>query len=690
MNKILYKQVPNKDCLAHKFNYASIENLPADIICNGIKVFPTFRYNGKDANSIDWPSWGYGQTLILQPGTAPTFCNGSPLLGQLDCSVKFNAGGYYKASNTSFADLATEDFIIEIIFQNYSTSTEVMADKMLSQTSGGWFLWDSNARNLILRLAKNDGSSNITITSAGFTLGTYNHAMFFANRDENSTNGAEWIINGTLIGSGVNISNYASSVTNNSYFSLGSAEGSLSTLGKILYIAGWYKNNWFKAGIAGPSEWSSIANIRFSKLTNIYLNKANGEFIPNLYTRNSPSYVEKLENDGSTKLYYVGNNWLRSLSKIDNNNNIVKGLLTENIGTNLWLGSELSDRSRIGISPPIMNAVVAPNGELTADRLVEDNSLSRHIYYQSLGSAIVSNDYFTYSVFLKKGDRQYVALAIYHEVGAVHAVGIVLDFNTGLTSTGIIGTNISIINSGIEQKGNGWYRLFICGKFLLNIVQAYAIMYILPTFVFSNNNWQGDPLTFPLGVTEWGFQLTKNEATYPSSYIPTTTLASVRSPDLYRLSGQFNIFDGEGGIRWWICSTNYIPTMQKTIEVLSSGGNVNNRILLYIDIDKYVKFVSTKVAGNSGSGNVPLDVCDGKIHEILLTWRKNEMNVCVDGIWGIPDTLVDIPTNLDRCDIGVDQSGINQIGPIILLAGKHYSTFQSSFYNKGGGFSCLI
>ena len=93
----------------------SIANLPAALTINGITVMPTLRYNVGDANGTNWAPWGYGETLTLQAGTAPTYNNGSPLLGSVDDSVKFNAGGYYQAGNNTFADITTEDFVVEVI-----------------------------------------------------------------------------------------------------------------------------------------------------------------------------------------------------------------------------------------------------------------------------------------------------------------------------------------------------------------------------------------------------------------------------------------------------------------------------------------------------------------------------------------------------------------------------------------------
>jgi hypothetical protein len=86
-----------------------VDNLDPALTINGTTVTPTFRYKGGDANGTNWAPWGYGETLTLQAGTAPSYNQGSPLLGTNDDSVLFNRGGYYLASNTTFADITTED-----------------------------------------------------------------------------------------------------------------------------------------------------------------------------------------------------------------------------------------------------------------------------------------------------------------------------------------------------------------------------------------------------------------------------------------------------------------------------------------------------------------------------------------------------------------------------------------------------
>ena len=89
---------------------------------NGITVAPDFIYNagGGLVESDVWMPYKYGEHLNrVAVATPPTLNAGSPYLGRLDDSVLFNGSDYYQADNNTFADITTEDFVVEFIWRAY-------------------------------------------------------------------------------------------------------------------------------------------------------------------------------------------------------------------------------------------------------------------------------------------------------------------------------------------------------------------------------------------------------------------------------------------------------------------------------------------------------------------------------------------------------------------------------------------
>ena len=90
------------------------------------------------------------------------------------------------------------------------------------------------------------------------------------------------------------------------------------------------------------------------------------------------------------------------------------------------------------------NATAAPDGTLTADKLVENTATAQHILArtENVASAPV-----TFSVYAKAAERSWISLYI----GAVNTSAF---FNL---ATGVVGTVQASVTASITSVGNGWY-----------------------------------------------------------------------------------------------------------------------------------------------------------------------------------------------------------------------------------------
>jgi hypothetical protein len=271
-----------------------VDQLTTSLTINGTTVTPDFRYKGGDANASDWDQWTYGETLTYAGTPAVSLNQGSPLLSANDDSVLFGGSDRYVSAGTSFGDIGTGDVVFEAVVKLINGSSSQLFCATRTVAIG----WDFRNQGNTFRFLMQDAGGNDRPVSATIDDDTWYHVMVFINRDEASTNGAQVYVNGVASGSGKDMSaiNGDCSVANS--FSIGgSPSGSTDCESNVAYLALWQQASWHQAGAAGPTEWATIAQERFLKLTGFYPQKASGTAIPTVITRASQAYLDKFEEE---------------------------------------------------------------------------------------------------------------------------------------------------------------------------------------------------------------------------------------------------------------------------------------------------------------------------------------------------------------------------------------------------------
>lgn len=160
----------------------------------------------------------------------------------------------------------------------------------------------------------------------------------------------------------------------------------------------------------------------------------------------------------------------------------------------------------------LANAIVAPNGTETADKLIENTTNARH--YVISPTLSTSTGFFrTVSVYAKAGERTRFAL---QEVGA--AKGSFFDLSAGTVIGDYIGAPVS---SEIQAVGNGWYR---CSVTTVGLTFSACAIFLVSTG--TTYTYKGDGAS---GLYIWGAQV--SDGSYPLDYTPTTS-AAVYGPRL--------------------------------------------------------------------------------------------------------------------------------------------------------------
>jgi len=242
------------------------------------------------------------------------------------------------------------------------------------------------------------------------------------------------------------------------------------------------------------------------------------------------------------------------------------GLILEGAATNLLTYSEQFDNGSWTKSESTFtaNAVTAPDGTTTADKMVESTTASAYHYsYQGVSKSASAIQY-TYSIYVKNAGRELVVNVT--SDGGSNGVGLHFNPSTGVitsaastfgTYTGASGSAISI--------GNGWYRVTL--TFTTNTAVLFSPQHTLHNG--SSTTYTGDGAS---GIYLWGAQLeTGSTAT---SYIPTTSAAVTRAADVVTGSGLIYTDVPEADYAAWVGGTTYTALTSYVIRTTATTHKV--------------------------------------------------------------------------------------------------------------------
>ena len=189
------------------------------------------------------------------------------------------------------------------------------------------------------------------------------------------------------------------------------------------------------------------------------------------------------------------------------------GLLMEEARTNLCLRSEEFDNaswSKVNLTVTA-NATASPDGNVTADKLVETASNAIHEALQNF--TVTAGVPYTFSMFLKAAERTNAEIQLF-DSGAVNAFPIV----NLLTGTVVVANNATVTS---QPYPNGWWR------FSFTVTPGTTtLQYGVYPALGATNVYLGDGTS---GIYAWGAQL--EQASSASSYIPTAGTTVTRTSE---------------------------------------------------------------------------------------------------------------------------------------------------------------
>jgi hypothetical protein len=201
------------------------------------------------------------------------------------------------------------------------------------------------------------------------------------------------------------------------------------------------------------------------------------------------------------------------------------GYYAEGARTNLCLQSEDLTTSWVNTrSSESANATAAPDGTSTADKLIEDATAGATHLITITQATITSGATQSVSGFFKAGERSWVLLQC-ADATLTNFFGAYFDLTNGATGANDVAGAGAVSAKSIESWGNGWYRCVVTGAVNGGVTSAGVRIYTANAD--SGKTYNGDNSS---GLYCWGLQ--HEEASFASSYIPTTTIAVARNADI--------------------------------------------------------------------------------------------------------------------------------------------------------------
>ena len=322
----------------------------------------------------------------------------------------------------------------------------------------------------------------------------------------------------------------------------------------------------------------------------------------------------------------------------------VEGLIREAQGTNLMTYSEEFDNavwSKTN-STVTANTIVAPDGTLTGDELVENTANSTHNLQLSPTPPAIGT--YTLSSYAKADSRSGIVLLA--SGSAVRAVVAFDLLTSSVRAQRVVGSS-TITEATITAVENGWYRCtmtFVFGAVINNLQMGIDD----GTSALGDNGvvYTGDGYS---GIFIWGAQL--EAGAFPTSYIPTVASQVTRSADLASMTGAnfSSWYRADEGTLYADFAPVGVPTTgwhywftlsssTGTLIAIRQFGTLNN---------KYRTDVNSATQNEIDLGASVV----GVYKKVAINYKVNNVASSFDGNTAVADTSALIPV-VNRLDIG--------------------------------------
>jgi hypothetical protein len=258
--------------------------------------------------------------------------------------------------------------------------------------------------------------------------------------------------------------------------------------------------------------------------------------------------------------------------------------------TNLLQRSEEFDNAywtKVGATVSA-NQVIAPDGTLSMDKLVEDTANSGHSV-QGTGVSVTSGIVYTFTIYAKAAERSFIRING-NSTGLVGAA--YYNLSTGALGTVTAGTTASIVN-----VGNGIYR---CVFTRTSTATTNVNFLVSVTNADNTSSYTGDGYS---GIYIWGAQL--EAGAFATPYIPTVAAQVTRVADSAEITGvNFSSWFRQDEGSFFVDSTNS-GTFGIPINIHDGTANNQYQVLTGTSGTAFLVTTANVVQANFGTRATP-------------------------------------------------------------------------------------
>ena len=329
----------------------------------------------------------------------------------------------------------------------------------------------------------------------------------------------------------------------------------------------------------------------------------------------------------------------------------VRGFLMEEARTNYLVRSQEFDNAswtkvRSSVSA---NLATAPDGTLTADKLIEDTTVndSHYVYQVYTKGSTTELQTYAASIWIKAAGRTQLRLIAQGSSGSANSADVYFDLSAITASAVTVAGAWDNAAARIEAWPNGWYRCMLDFR-VNNDGQAHVVLVaMLATAVSSSYTGNGSS-----GVYLWGAQLEKG--TGATSYVATTTAIVGRSADDCVMTSLAPWFNEQAGtvyaeylVPWtWLASDTF---SRRIVEI--NDGTASNRHIPVLIANGARYAIATDGGVDQVSGSLGAFAA-GVVQKQAYAWAENDVSMAASGGQTATDTDVTLPTGLTSFRLG--------------------------------------
>lgn len=332
-----------------------------------------------------------------------------------------------------------------------------------------------------------------------------------------------------------------------------------------------------------------------------------------------------------------------------------KGLLIEDATTNLLTYSEdFGNAAWSKLSSTVYSDFTyAPDGSKSADKVVEHATTAGHYISQSLSITAAGTKKYTYSVYAKAKEKQYLQLIV---TGGGLEPNEYANFDLQTGTLGSIGSSVEAV---ITHVGNGWYR---CSISFTPVSSSAGSAYLWLINAANSGRASSTTGNGYDGLYIWGAQLEDASAS-PSSYVATSGATASRSYDNAVMTGTnfSSWYNQNSGTVYSEFKMDQKPLTSYFTNFVWSINDTTSSNLVHASIDVDT-FLRTRVF--NGGSSVALQQSSfnwslGSLYRIGFTFEQDDYNTSFNSSTVLSDTSGALFKNMNTLRLGCNQAGVS-------------------------------